>query len=162
MNESAHRHRSHLMLEIIALVFICRALGRIVRDKGRTAIGYQVLAVALWFLFEFIGAIVVTIVIIVATGNQDPDMLYAYVGALAGAGLSLFISFGIVKMLPAKSDPYAHVPMDRNPMGHVPMDRTSMDQTSRSKVNIGVRPTPAPVTRTRPQTPAESTRSPEY
>jgi len=93
------------MLEILALVFVCRAVGRIARDKGRGAIGYQVMAVLLWFGFEVVGAVIAAIASVLATGSEEPDMLVIYGGALAGAVFSLLITFGVVKSLPAKQQP---------------------------------------------------------
>ena len=43
------------MIEIICMVKLCRAIGRIVREKGRSAVGYQFLAVLLWIVAQGVG-----------------------------------------------------------------------------------------------------------
>lgn len=116
------------MLEIIALIFICKTIGNIARNKGRTAIGYQILGVLLWFGFEFAGAVVAIVVAAIATGNEQPGMLIAYGGALAGALLSVVFSIGLVSILPSKVDPLAHIPMDAVPVDQNPMGRPSFGQ----------------------------------
>ena len=46
------------MIEIIAIVLFCRAVGRITRAKGRRAIQYQLLRAVMWFAGEFIGVMI--------------------------------------------------------------------------------------------------------
>lgn len=77
------------MIELIAIFFACRGIGRIARHRGRSPFPFQVLTVTLWILFEFLGAFVVTLVFV------DPSLLTVYTGALAGAFLSAFLSFGL-------------------------------------------------------------------
>ena len=36
------------MLEIILLIFLCKKIGAIIRDKGRSPLAFQVLTVFLW------------------------------------------------------------------------------------------------------------------
>lgn len=109
------------MLEIIALIFICRKIGSIARAKGRTAIGYQLLAVALWLAFEFAGALVTYVAAMIITGQQEPNQLIAYAGAIAGALISLIFSIGLIKILPPKQ-------VDTTPAGQMRVDHVPMSQ----------------------------------
>lgn len=111
------------MIEIIALIFICRTIGNIARNKGRAAIVYQALGVGLWFAFAFAGAVAAIIIAAVATGSEDPSMLIVYAGALLGAFMSMIFSIGLVGILPSRVDPLAHIPMDAVPVDQNPVGR---------------------------------------
>lgn len=87
------------MLEILALVGLCRYVGRVVREKGRTAVGWQVLLVALWFFGEFAGGLIGAIVTY-DPGNPEAVNPVAYVFALVGAAAGAAIGTGIAKLLP--------------------------------------------------------------
>lgn len=101
------------MIEILALVYICKSVGNIARNKGRATVGYQALAVVFWFGFEFLGAVAA---VVFATGAEEPGMLFLYAGALAGAAVGALASFAVVMALPSRVDPYAHIPMDAAPV----------------------------------------------
>ena len=85
------------MLEILLLVYLCRHIGRTLRDKGRSPGLYQFLLVAMWFGGEIFGAIVAVAVLGV-------DGAGAYLGALVGAAGGATIAFVIANSLaPAAS-----------------------------------------------------------
>jgi hypothetical protein len=88
------------MLEIF-LIWVCaRKIGKIVADKGRSKIGYQLMLVGLWIGGEFIGAIVGAILHANAGGpgvRGVPCMAYvcALIGAAVGAGIAFAIANGL-------------------------------------------------------------------
>lgn len=43
------------MLEIIALIFITKSIGRLAEKKGLKAVTWKIYTVASWFIVEFIG-----------------------------------------------------------------------------------------------------------
>jgi hypothetical protein len=86
------------LLEFIILFVMCRSIGTKVRAKGRTAIGYQFLLLALWFGGELAGAIL-GVITSLATGAEEPSLVLAYFLALIGAFLGAKIAFVIVNSL---------------------------------------------------------------
>jgi hypothetical protein len=75
--------------EIISLYIVCRNIGMVARSRGVRARPYQVKAVILWILFEFIGAFLAAAVGIRGFG--------IYLAAFVGAVLSLPVSFNLVR-----------------------------------------------------------------
>lgn len=75
------------MLEILAIVWLCKRIGRIVREKGRSAGGFQFLAVVLWLGGEILGAIVGAM-----TGNEPAIYVFALCGAVVGAIIANIIA----------------------------------------------------------------------
>jgi hypothetical protein len=80
------------MLEIIAVIGCCKIIGEKVRKRGRTAIGYQLMFVLLWFGGEFSGAFL-------AAASGARETIAVYVGGLMGAATGAGIGFLIVSML---------------------------------------------------------------
>ena len=80
------------MLEIIALIFLVRHIGEVVRSKGRKPGWFQVLTVVLWIGGELVGGVIGGSV----GALTDTGMALAYVcallGAAAGAGISILIA----------------------------------------------------------------------
>ena len=85
------------MLEILFLFFLCKRLGAIVRAKGRSAVGLQVLLVVAWFAGEIMGAVVAAGVLGDGSGQFHPA---AYLGALLGAACGATAVFLIARSLP--------------------------------------------------------------
>jgi hypothetical protein len=81
------------MLEILLLIYLCKHVGRKLRDKGRSPGMYQFLLVALWFGGEIFGAIVAVAVL----GLEGAG---GYLGALVGAPGGATIAFVIANSLP--------------------------------------------------------------
>lgn len=86
------------MLEIILLIFLCKKIGAIIREKGRSPVAFQVLTVFLWFGGEIAGAVVGIIV----SGNEEPGPA-AYIFALVGAAVGATIAFLIASNLSTAS-----------------------------------------------------------
>ena len=80
------------MLEILLLVYLCRSLGRTLRDKGRSPGWYQFLLVVLWFGGEVFGAIVAVAVFRLEGAGS---YLGALVGAAGGATLAFVIAHSL-------------------------------------------------------------------
>ena len=79
------------MLEIIAIVALTRYVGKIVKQKNRKPGLYQFLTVIFWIGFEFIGAIIGTL--------MYGEGMERYGIALLGAGIGALISYGIANSL---------------------------------------------------------------
>ncbi len=91
------------MLEIIALVFICKTLGTRMRAKAWNPLALQFLQVIGWFGGELVGAIVMVIVCAIINPEQPPSMGMIYVGAILGGLASVALCFTIVTLLPDRS-----------------------------------------------------------
>jgi hypothetical protein len=91
------------MLEIFALAGICVAIGKRLRAKSRRPLGYQILTIVIWFLFEIAGAVVGLIIHTRLYGYPD-DVLFslAYVFALIGAVIAGLGCYWFCRWLPAR------------------------------------------------------------
>ena len=89
------------MLEILALVYLCRKNGSIAEKKGHKPGRYKALSVLLWFGGEISGAIVGGI-LDVAGGGGGLVYLLALGGALAGAGMSRLIVNNLAALAPVQ------------------------------------------------------------
>lgn len=86
------------MLEIIALVFLTREVGRLAHDKGVKPQTWKIYTIIGWILFEFIGCIVGVLIF-----GKDNLFSVILVG-LAFAVTSYFIIKSILNKLPDYSD----------------------------------------------------------
>lgn len=93
------------MLEIIALIWLTRRIGEIVKEKHRKSGWYKFMTVALWFGCEIAGAIVGGI-IVGLTGSPDA-LIYviALAGAAAGAGIAYLIARSVPPLQPDFAPP---------------------------------------------------------
>ena len=78
------------MLEILFLVYLCKQIGKILRDKGRSPGWFQFLLVVLWLGGEFFGAVVASVLGVGEAGG-------VYLGALLGAAGGAVLGFVIAK-----------------------------------------------------------------
>lgn len=94
-------------IEIIVLVLLWQSLGNKVRAKGRTAIGYQVLLLALWFGGYCCGGILSMVFAgrVFKIQGCFPVGLF-YLNALIGASLGAIIAFVIVYSLSDLRKPF--------------------------------------------------------
>ena len=94
------------MLEIIAIIALCRYHYRILKEVGATAWPFVVLTILMWFGFELIGAVIGAII----TYDPNPGMnltvyLAAIIAAAVGAGLSvLIVKWRVASIRRAKQD----------------------------------------------------------
>jgi hypothetical protein len=89
------------MLEIILIVRFCRKLGDKIRAKGHSAGWYQAMFVVLWFMGELAGGMIGAVIGALAEGGRgEPNPLFIYAFALAGAAIGGFIPFWIAGQLP--------------------------------------------------------------
>lgn len=84
------------MLEIICLIFLWRANGKIAKQKGLRTTKYHVLTVVLWFTFEFIGMAAAYVIAKMLQPDSQPFFIIIYIGLLAAA-LGGYTSNRIVK-----------------------------------------------------------------
>jgi hypothetical protein len=99
------------MVEIILIYFLCKAIGNVLAQKGRTAIGYQVLAVVLWFGGE-IGAAMSYGIFVAVTGGDIDTMfdINCYLASLCGAAAGAGIAYLIAHLVPPAADPLFDAP----------------------------------------------------
>lgn len=85
------------MLEIIAIVLLCRKCMRTARAKGRSGGLFAFLAAVLWVGMEFLG--------VLAGAFMTGDLVSSYVFGLIGAVIGALVAWLIVKNL-ADRTPY--------------------------------------------------------
>jgi hypothetical protein len=80
------------MLEVLLLIYLCKQIGDIVRDKGCTAGWYQLMLVLMWIGGEVVGMFCG----IVTTGKPGGA---AYLFALGGAAAGAIAAFVIARSI---------------------------------------------------------------
>lgn len=95
------------MLEIVLLIYLCKKMGDKLRAKGRKPFPFQLMVVGFWFVSEFLGAVVVSAVLMIM--GTDP-MPLAYVGALVGAAMGAAAAFFIASRMPPLVTQDGHQP----------------------------------------------------
>ena len=92
------------MLEVFAIIGLCKVNKRNAIANGRRPGGYIALTIVLWIVMEFIGAIVGTVVAAVSRGGDISDesgiKLVAILFAYGFAGIGALISFLCAKFAP--------------------------------------------------------------
>ncbi len=91
------------MLQILLLLLVFRFashIGKIVRQKGRTAIGYQVLAVALWFGCQFAGALLGGVIAAIIYPNFEGVSALVYLLGFLGTLIGVGLAYAIANSLP--------------------------------------------------------------
>lgn len=86
-----------MLVEIILLIFLCRAIGSTMRNKGRSAIGFQILMVVMLFAGEFMGGLVYGIYAGMTNTPIQPGfnpeiLLFAVLGGGAGVAMTFVIA----------------------------------------------------------------------
>lgn len=87
------------MIEIFALISLGKNIAAKAREKGRSGGPFVLLLVVLWFVGEIFGAIVAGVVAMIALGDDEPNMLILYLGAIPGAIIGAVVAFQIVKAI---------------------------------------------------------------
>lgn len=95
------------MLEIIALIYLWRANGANARMRGKKAIKYQILTLALWFGMELAG-VVIGIMITTAFFSADYAIYGSYLFGIIGAVLGGILSYNLAKSGPVTNAPSYH------------------------------------------------------
>ena len=97
-----------MLLDIIALVILCSALGKKLRNKGRKPLGYQIAMVIMWFGAELTAGLVYGVILAIYSPGVEPEIpIWMFVAALGTAALSAAAMFGFVHILPAVHAPVA-------------------------------------------------------
>ena len=92
------------MLEIIAIIFLCKTNTAIVKEKGLKPFLFILITIILWVGLELAGAVISDILF--------DDVLINYVCALAGACLGGFISYLIAKNAGSKGKDFESEALD--------------------------------------------------
>jgi hypothetical protein len=89
------------VLELIFLYYLCKNLGRNLRQKGRKPLLFQIMLVLMWFGGEVAGGIVAAVVYVLVQGQAPPEFsLPVYLGAIAGAACGAGFCFMIAWLVP--------------------------------------------------------------
>ncbi len=90
------------MIEIIALYNLCKRIGIAAREKGRRAIGYQLLMILFWFSGEFGAGFTFVLLLFLAFGEEGANgyLPLVYIAAMLGAGVGAWLAFKVVAGLP--------------------------------------------------------------
>jgi hypothetical protein len=98
------------MLEILVIIGFSRKIAAICKEKGRSAVGWILMFIGLWFGGEVLGAIIGTVAAL-AVGGDEPGFLIPWICGLLGAGCGAAISFAIINGLPSlNQDEHWHAP----------------------------------------------------
>jgi hypothetical protein len=99
------------MLEILVIIGFSRKIAAICKEKGRSAVGWIVMFIGLWFGGEVLGAIVGTVAGLAAGGGEEPGFLIPWICGLVGAACGAAVAFAIVNGLPSlQQDEYWQAP----------------------------------------------------
>lgn len=89
------------MLEIFFVIGLCKALGNLLRAKGRKPFWMQVLLVVTWIVGEFSGGFLAGVLHVLRNGEDAPMGISVYLFAILGAALAAGFTFLIAYMLPS-------------------------------------------------------------
>jgi hypothetical protein len=89
------------MLELLILITLSRRIARITKSKGRSAAAWILLLIGLWIVGEIGGLFLGAIASMIVSGDEEPNVLAAIVGALLGVTTAAVFTFSILKRLPS-------------------------------------------------------------
>lgn len=92
------------MLEIIALYYLCKGMGKVLRNKGRNPLFMQIAVVICWFGSMFMSAFIYGIILVILQGPnaaEEPGLIL-YPIMLLAALFSQAVLFGIAYLWPEK------------------------------------------------------------
>ena len=87
------------MLELMLLYRLCGWIGNVAREKGQSAISYQLMLILYWIGGELVTSLVVSVVFTLLFGH-DFSYLFVYILAYIGGALGAGYVFKIVSKLP--------------------------------------------------------------
>lgn len=95
------------MLEILALYFLCKEMGRILRKKGRKPLFMQIMVIVCWWGAMFVAAVAYGVFVASKDGPEAAEDLgvMVYVVALLGAAIGQLALFGIAHLLENNGPP---------------------------------------------------------
>ena len=100
------------MLEILLIVFMCRRIGTIMRQKGRRPVWFQIALVLLWFGGEIGGGLAAAVFQAMTGPAGSGGGMQIYLCALLGAGTGAGMAFLIAK----SAAPAAEMPTNAFPV----------------------------------------------
>jgi len=80
------------VLEILLVIYLCKQIGNMLRNKGRSPGWYQALLVVLWIFGEIAGGITAMLLLNDGTGFNAAAYLGALCGAAVGAGVAFYLA----------------------------------------------------------------------
>ena len=111
------------MLEIIFVIGLCKALGNMLRAKGRNPLWMQVMLVVFWIGGELAGGIVAGILHAITKGPEAPMGIGVYLIAICGAAIGAGVTFLIAYLLPSLNYEATPTISSSNPFGrHIDSD----------------------------------------
>ena len=93
------------MLEIIMLIRLTRAIGKMLEEKGRKAGWFKFLTVVLWFGGEIVGGFMGGMLAALNGWNTLIAYLFALIGAAIGAGTAYMIARSMPPLVIAPPPP---------------------------------------------------------
>lgn len=97
------------MIEILALTFLCKKMGNVLRDKGwNTTFWMQLSVIVAWFGGMFAAALGYGIVAVVMQGDaaaEHPNLMVLYPVCFVGAAAGVGLLFTIVSLFPSHDLP---------------------------------------------------------
>ncbi len=82
------------MLDIVILYFLCKSIGKTIRDKGRQPLGYQIGAVVVFYGSWIVGVVLLFVIMfvmdLIAGGETESPL------RLVGLGVGLVVFFGMM------------------------------------------------------------------
>ena len=93
------------MLEILLVIGLCKALGKMLREKGIKPTWMQFMLVVTWILGEVLGGFIAGIVHVIRNGENAEMGLGVYLFAIVGAAVGAGFTFLIAYLLPRKDAP---------------------------------------------------------
>ena len=97
------------MIEILALTFLCKKMGTVLRDKGwNTTFWMQLAVIIAWFGGMVVAGFVYTLYILMTKGEAEaanPNLFVLYPIAFLSAGAGVGLLFTIVSFFPSHDLP---------------------------------------------------------
>src|SRR5437762_2069355 len=104
------------MLEILALIILCKHIGKATRTKERSAIRYQLLLVTFWVVGEFIGGLLgragLALYATFVGPLADEAVFIPYIVAVSGAVFGAKLAFRMVRRLPDQPNEEPNSPQE--------------------------------------------------
>ena len=96
------------MCEILLVVWLCSSLGKVLREKGRKPLVFQILLGISWFVGEVGGAIIGGIFLAISGGGGGDGFDFTiYIFALIGAACAAGFWFAVAYAMPPVEQPWS-------------------------------------------------------
>ena len=85
------------MMEFYLLYKMSKRLAEIVKEKGRSPVGFVVLLIAFWFLGEMIGGVFGAALSVYVFHHEEPSIFLIWPFGMLNAAFGAFCAFQIAK-----------------------------------------------------------------